>query len=168
MGQILEKIQDIGAGKEWKERQIRLISDKVFERVKRDTGKATLTFEELYIAVLLVFNDLNKRLPGPHFDPPTREQVRSLMQESDLNLDGELDREEFVKFIRRMTKDTFITVSQGLIVALAVAPTVALLTKRSTENVPGVGKVVQKVPTSVYASLVTLVIVAFQQGVERA
>ncbi|KAL8495834.1 hypothetical protein ACS0TY_019807 [Phlomoides rotata] len=164
MGQILEKIQ----GKEWKERQIRLISDKVFERVKRDTGKATLTFEELYIAVLLVFNDLNKRLPGPHFDPPTREQVRSLMQESDLNLDGELDREEFVKFIRRMTKDTFITVSQGLIVALAVAPTVALLTKRSTENVPGVGKVVQKVPTSVYASLVTLVIVAFQQGVERA
>lgn len=90
------------------------------------------------------------------------------MQESDLNLDGELNREEFVKFIRRMTKDTFIMVSQGLIIALAVAPTVALLTKRSTENVPGVGKVVQKVPSSVYASLVTLVIVAFQQGMERS
>ncbi|KAL0379980.1 UNVERIFIED_CONTAM: hypothetical protein Sangu_0062300 [Sesamum angustifolium] len=90
------------------------------------------------------------------------------MQESDINLDGELDREEFVKFIRRLTKDTFFTVSQGLILTLAVAPTVALLTKRTTENVPGVGKVVQKIPNSVYASLVTLVIVAFQQGAERS
>lgn len=90
------------------------------------------------------------------------------MQESDINLDGALDREEFVKFIRRITKDTFLTVSQGLIITLAVAPTVALLTKRTTENVPGVGKVVEKIPTSVYASLVTLVIVAFQQGAERA
>ncbi|KAI3444888.1 hypothetical protein Pfo_001553 [Paulownia fortunei] len=164
MGQILEKFQ----GKEWKERQIRLITDKVFDRVKNDTGRANLTFEELYIAVLLVYNDINKRLPGPHFDPPTKEQVKNLMLESDINLDGELDREEFVKFIRRITKDTFISVSQGLIIALAVAPTVALLTKRTTENVPGVGKVVQKIPNSIYASLVTLVIVAFQQGAERA
>ncbi|KAK6119287.1 hypothetical protein DH2020_046975 [Rehmannia glutinosa] len=165
MGQILDKIQ----GKEWKERQIRKITDKAFDRVKNDSaGRANLTFEELYIAVLLVFNDLNKRLPGPHFDPPTKEQVKSLMQESDINLDGELDREEFAKFIRRITKDTVITVSQGLIITLAVAPTVALLTKRTTENVPGVGKVVQKIPNSLYASLVTLVIVAFQQGAERA
>ncbi|GFP88573.1 hypothetical protein PHJA_001001000 [Phtheirospermum japonicum] len=156
------------AGKDWKERQIKLISDKVFDRVKNDSGRGNLTFEELYIAVLLVYNDLNKRLPGPHFDPPTKEQVRNLMQEFDMNLDGELNREEFAKFIRRITKDTFISVSQGLIITLAVAPTVALLTKRTTENVPGVGNVVQKIPTSVYATLVTLVIVAFQQGAERA
>ncbi|CAA0827153.1 Calcium-binding EF hand family protein [Striga hermonthica] len=164
MGQILEKFK----GKDWKEKQIRLITDRVFDSLKNDTGRATLTFEELYIAVLLVFNDLNKRLPGPHFDPPTKEQVRNLMQECDINLDGELNREEFTKFIRQITKDTFISVSQGLIITLAVAPTVALLTKRTTENVPGVGKVVQKIPNSVYASLVTLVIVAFQQGAERA
>ncbi|KAL0397471.1 UNVERIFIED_CONTAM: hypothetical protein Scaly_0195500 [Sesamum calycinum] len=164
MGQILEKVQ----GKEWKERQIQMISNKIFNRVKSDTGRTNLTFEELYIAVLLVYNDLNKRLPGPHFDPPSKEEIKNLMQESDINLDGELDREEFVKFIRRLTKDTFFTVSQGLILTLAVAPTVALLTKRTTENVPGVGKVVQKIPNSVYASLVTLVIVAFQQGAESA
>ncbi|KAG6423277.1 hypothetical protein SASPL_113668 [Salvia splendens] len=88
--------------------------------------------------------------------------------ECDMNLDGALDREEFVKFISRMTKDTFMTVSQGLIIALAAAPTVALLTKRSTENVPGVGKVVEKIPNSVYASLVTLVVIALQQGSEKA
>lgn len=43
------------AGKDWKERQIRSITDKVFDRVKNVSGKATLSFEELYIAVLLVY-----------------------------------------------------------------------------------------------------------------
>ncbi|KAL2461394.1 Calcium-binding EF hand family protein [Abeliophyllum distichum] len=164
MGQILEKLK----GTEWKERQIRNITDKIFDHYKNETGKVNMTFEELHIAVLLVYNDINKRLPGPHFDPPTKEQIKILMQESDINLDGELDREEFVRFMIRLTKDTFITVSQGLITALAIAPTVALLTKKSTENIPGVGKVVQKLPNSVYASLVTLVIVMCQQGVENA
>lgn len=50
-------------------------------------------------------------------------------------------------------------VSQGLIISLVVAPTVAIATKKATEGVPGVGKVVQKLPTSVYASLVTLAVV---------
>ncbi|CAI9764922.1 unnamed protein product [Fraxinus pennsylvanica] len=164
MGQILEKLK----GNEWKEKQIRKITDKIFDHYKNESGKASMTFEELHIAVLLVYNDINKRLPGPHFDPPTKEEIKILMQESDINFDGELDREEFVKFMHRITKDTFITVSQGLITTLAVAPTIALLTKRSTENVPGIGKVVQKLPNSVYASLATLVIVMFQQGLERA
>lgn len=43
------------SGKEWKERQIQMISNKIFNRVKSDTGKTNLTFEELYIAVLLVY-----------------------------------------------------------------------------------------------------------------
>lgn len=160
MGQILEKFQ----GKQWKEKQIQKISDKVFDRFKNETGRANLTFEDLYIAVLLVYNDINKRLPGPHFDPPSKEEVRTLMQECDINLDGELDHEEFVRFMKQLTKDTFITVSQGLIITLAVAPTVAVLTKKTTEGVPVIGKVVQKLPNSVYASLVTLAIVAFQQA----
>ncbi|XP_073270606.1 uncharacterized protein [Primulina huaijiensis] len=164
MGQILEKFQ----GEDWKERQIRGITDRVFDRVNdHDTDRASLTFEELYIAVLLVYNDINKRLPGPHFDPPTKEQVKSLMLESDINLDGELDRAEFVNFILHVTRDTFVTVSRGLIITLVAAPTLALLTKRTTENVPRVGKVVQKIPNSVYASLVTVVLVALQQTAEK-
>lgn len=154
------------AGKQWREKQMRKITDKVFNRFKDETGKAYLKFEDLYIAVLLVYNDINKLLPGPHFDPPSKEEVRALMQECDMNLDGELDHEEFVKFVKRLTKDTFITVSQGLIITLAVAPTVAVLTKRTTEGVPGVGKVVQKIPNAVYASLVTLTIVMFQKAAE--
>ncbi|KAI8545624.1 hypothetical protein RHMOL_Rhmol07G0054100 [Rhododendron molle] len=160
MGQVLEKLQ----GKEWRQKQVRKITDRVFDHFKNDSGRATMTFEELYIAVLLVFNDINKRLPGPHFDPPPKEQVRAMMQVHDINLDGELDREEFAKFMKELTADTFSTVSQGLIITLAVAPTVALLTKRATEGVPVVGKVVQKLPNAVYASLVTLAIMMFQRS----
>ncbi|XP_022744749.1 uncharacterized protein LOC111295507 [Durio zibethinus] len=163
MGQVLDKFH----GKEWRKKQIMKISDKVFEHIKNQSGRATLTFEDLYIAVLLVYNDINKRLPGPHFDPPSKEEVRSLMQECDLNLDGEIDNEEFLKFIQKLTTDTFIVVSQGLIVTLVVAPTVALATKKATEGVPGVGKVVQKLPNSIYASLVTLAIVWFQTSGEE-
>ncbi|KAK8589959.1 hypothetical protein V6N12_024346 [Hibiscus sabdariffa] len=163
MGQVLDKFH----GKEWKKKQIRKISDKVYDRIKVQSG-APLTFENLYIAVLLVYNDINKRLPGPHFDPPSKEQVRSMMQECDFNLDGELDHEEFVEFIQLLTTDTLIVVSQGLIVTLVVAPTVAMATKKATEGVPGVGKVVQKLPNSIYASLVTLAVVWFQTSRDEA
>ncbi|VFQ75861.1 unnamed protein product [Cuscuta campestris] len=168
MGQILAKYEDLwhNFGKEWREKQTRQITDTVFERFKKDSDRVNLTFEDLYISVLLIFNDINKRLPGPHLDPPSKEQVRALMKKYDFNLDGELDREEFNKFILELTKDTFFTISQKLTTTLAVAPTVALLTKKTTEDIPVVGKVVQKLPSSVYASLVTLAIVLFQKATE--
>ncbi|WCJ27705.1 Calcium-binding EF hand family protein [Euphorbia peplus] len=163
MGQSL----GIFHGKQRRERQIKLITDKVFKRMQNQSGKATLSFEDLYIAVLLVYNDINKRLPGPHFDPPPKDQVRAMMQECDMNSDGEIDNEEFVKFMLKLTSDTFVVVSQGLLVTLVVAPTVAMATKRATEGVPGVGSVMQKIPNSIYASLVTLAIVWFQTSVQE-
>lgn len=81
-----------------------------------------------------------------------------------MNLDGELDHEEFVNFILQLTSETLVVVSQGLIITLVVAPTVAIATKRATEGVPGVGKVVQRLPNSIYASLVTLAVVMFQNA----
>ncbi|OAY41826.1 uncharacterized protein LOC110622037 [Manihot esculenta] len=160
MGQLIGTLQ----GKQRRHRQIRLISDKVFNRIKNESGRPGLSFEDLYIAVLLIYNDINKRLPGPHFDPPTKDQVRAMIQECDINLDGEIDHEEFVKFIQQLTTDTFVVVSQGLILTLIVAPTLAMTTKRATEGVPGVGKLIQKLPNSIYASLVTLAIVWFQNA----
>ncbi|KAL1194875.1 hypothetical protein V5N11_001808 [Cardamine amara subsp. amara] len=155
MGQVFDKLR----GKEWRQKQVQAICDRVFDRFKIQTGRANLTFEELYIAVLLVYNDINKRLPGPHFDPPSKDLVKSMMTDCDLNLDGEIDRDEFVKFIEQLSGETFAVVSQGLIISLIVAPTVAIATKKATEGVPGVGKVVQKLPTSIYASIVTLAVV---------
>lgn len=85
------------------------------------------------------------------------------MQECDINLDGTIDHDEFCDFIQKMTADTFTVVSQKLILTLVVAPTVAMATKRATEGVPGVGKVVQRLPNALYASLVTLAVVWFQK-----
>ncbi|XP_068330673.1 uncharacterized protein [Pyrus communis] len=160
MGQILDRLQ----GKQWRRKQIRRITDKVFDHFKNETGRASLNFEDLYIGVLLVYNDINKRLPGPHFDPPSKDLVKAMMQQNDLNLDGEIDREEFAKFMKQLTAETFVVVSQGLILTLVAAPAVAMATKRATEGVPGVGKVVQRLPNSVYASLITLTVLLFQQA----
>ncbi|CAH9085469.1 unnamed protein product [Cuscuta epithymum] len=162
MGQVLDKYE----GKELRVKQTRQITDKVYDRFKNESDKVNLSFEDLYISVLLIFNDINKHLPGPHIDPPSKEQVRALMKKYDFNFDGELNREEFMEFILELTKDTFFTISQKLVTTLAIAPTVALLTKKSTEGVPVIGKVVQKLPSSVYASLVTLAIVLFQKSTE--
>ncbi|KAK9911480.1 hypothetical protein M0R45_035388 [Rubus argutus] len=160
MGQVLDRLQ----GKQWRRKKIREITDKVFDHFKNETGRANLNFEDVYIGVLLVYNDINKRLPGPHFDPPSKDSVRVMIQENDINLDGEIDREEFAKLIKQITADAFVVVSQGLILTLVAAPTIAMATKKATEGVPHVGKVVQKIPTSVYASLLTLAVVLIQQA----
>ncbi|XP_043714260.1 uncharacterized protein LOC122662634 [Telopea speciosissima] len=164
MGQVLGAIQEKFQGKQWRERQIKKITDRVFERFKDSYGKVNLTFEDLYIAILLVYNDINKHLPGPHIDPPSKMQIKAMMETYDLNLDGELNQKEFEEFIKKLTADTLTVISQSLIIAMLVAPTVALLTKRATEGVPGMGKVVQKLPNAVYASVVTLAIVMFQKS----
>ncbi|KAL6129274.1 hypothetical protein ACLB2K_072626 [Fragaria x ananassa] len=67
-------------GKEWRRNQIRKITDKVFDHFKNENGTANLRFEDVYIGVLLVYNDINKRLPGPHFDPPSKDSIRLLIQ----------------------------------------------------------------------------------------
>ncbi|KAG5037530.1 hypothetical protein JHK86_018370 [Glycine max] len=155
-------------GKEWRQRQIRKITDRVFDKVKNQMETDKLNFEDLYIAVLLVYNDINKYIPGPHFDPPSKDKVREVKQSCDINLDGDIDRDEFYDFIMIMTADTFTFVSQKLIVTFVVAPTVAVATKKATEGVPGVGKLVQKIPNSVYASLVTIAAVWFQKKAQSS
>ncbi|KAM2003955.1 hypothetical protein ACFX15_027464 [Malus domestica] len=150
------------AGKQWRRKQISRITDKVFDHFKNERERANLNFEDLYIGVLLVYNDINKHLPGPHIDPPSKDTVRAMMKENDLNLDEEIDSEEFAKFIKQLTADTLVVVSQGLILKLVAAPVVAIATKRATEGLPGVGKVVQRLPNSVYASLLTLIVLLFQ------
>ncbi|KAL5675090.1 hypothetical protein ACJX0J_011221, partial [Zea mays] len=67
----------------WKEHQVRKITDKVFDRLTEDAqkrDKEALRFEEVYIAVLCVYNDINKYLPGPHHDPPSKEKLRAMME----------------------------------------------------------------------------------------
>uniref|UniRef100_A0A1D1ZJ75 Calpain-13 n=1 Tax=Anthurium amnicola TaxID=1678845 RepID=A0A1D1ZJ75_9ARAE len=170
MGQVIttiqDKFQEKFQGKEWRKRQIRKITNKVFDKFKDDCGKDHLSFENVYIAVLYIYNDINKHLPGPHNDPPSKAKLKTMMEEYDVNLDGLLDREEFAEFIQKLTADTLTAVSRNLIIALVVAPTMALIAKRATEGVPRVGSVVQRIPNSIYATVVTLAVVLLQNSSE--
>lgn len=163
MGQAWTDIRNKFHGRELRERQLKKISDRVFNHFTADTGKDYLSLEELYIAVLLVFNDINKHLPGPHTDPPSKQEVQEMMQTFDLNMDGQLDREEFSQFIKKLTTHIMTRISHNLIIAVVAAPLVALMTKRATEGVPRVGKVVQKIPNTVYASVITAAVVLIQK-----
>lgn len=87
-------------------------------------------------------------------------------QEYDVNLDGLLDREEFAEFIRKLTADSLCSISVKLLITLVAAPALAMATKRATEGVPGVGKVVRKVPNALYASAITLGVVLVQRSTE--
>ncbi|XP_014516696.2 uncharacterized protein LOC106774274 isoform X2 [Vigna radiata var. radiata] len=155
-------------GKEWTKTQIRKITDQVFEKVQNQKESDRLSFEELYIAVLLVYNDINKYIPGPHVDPPSKARVEEVKEKCDINLDGDIEREEFFDFMLQMTADTFTVVSQKLVVTMVVASTVAVATKKATEGVPGVGKVVKKIPNSVCASLAIIAAVWFKKKAQSS
>jgi hypothetical protein len=86
------------------------------------------------------------------------------MQEYDFDFNNRLDREEFAEFIRRLTADSLSNISMKLLISFVAAPTVALMTKRATERVPGVGPVVQRVPNSIYASIIALGVVLAQRS----
>ncbi|XP_042471868.1 uncharacterized protein LOC122054106 isoform X1 [Zingiber officinale] len=156
MGHFFSSLHAKLHGKGWREGQLRNISDQAFDRVRSDSDDPHLTFEDLYISVLYVYNDINKYLPGPHNDPPTKEKLKSMMEQYDMNLDGLIDREEFAELMKKLTKETAKSVGQNLLIGLVLVPTVALIAKRATEGVPVVGRVMQNLPNFVYASIVAL------------
>ncbi|KAJ4759031.1 Calcium-binding EF hand family protein [Rhynchospora pubera] len=167
MGQILGAIQDKFQGRQWRERQVRKITDKVYDRFKDAPGKSTdegLTFEDVYIAVLEIYNDINKYLPGPHHDPPSKEKLQLMIDEYDFDLNNRLDREEFAEFIRKLTADSLSNISLKLAISFVAAPLIALMTKRATERVPGLGPVVQRLPNSIYASIIAVGVVLAQRS----
>jgi len=86
------------------------------------------------------------------------------MQNCDENKDGLVNRDEFFSFIQQMAPETFNVVRKKLVATLVVAPTVAATTKKATEHVPGVGKLVHRLPKAVYAALLTVAAVWFQES----
>ncbi|KAG5042926.1 hypothetical protein GLYMA_03G098400v4 [Glycine max] len=158
MGRFFIKLQ----GKEWRKRQIRKITDRVFDRVK-NPAQNNLRFGDLYIAILLVYNDINKYIPGPHFDPPSKDRIKQVITFCDDNEDGQINRDEFFGFFEQMAPETFNVVRRKLVATLVATPTVAAVTKKATERVPVVGKLVQWLPKAVYAFLMTIAAVLYQE-----
>jgi hypothetical protein len=65
--------------------RVQKIIDKVFyETAEIDAdqpnGVKTVNFAELYIAVLLVYNEINKVVRRVHSDPPTKQEVHRMLE----------------------------------------------------------------------------------------
>eukprot|EP00250_Pteridium_aquilinum_P032139 c45079_g1_i1 orf=186-677(+) len=142
-------------GKAATDEHIRRITDRVFDYFAHQAQTDKLRFQELYTAVLLVYNDLNKHIPGPHYDPPTREEVHDIFQKFDKNKDEELSKEEFALFMETFTSKILGTLGRTFLVLCILAPALAFLAKRGTEGLPRVGNFVRGIPFFVYTSLVT-------------
>ncbi|KAL2631237.1 hypothetical protein R1flu_015923 [Riccia fluitans] len=150
--------------REKKHTHIRLIIDKVFDHFTAHSGSEKLTFHELYTAILLVYNDINKKIPGPHHDPPSREEVRKILETFDTNQNGVLDRNEFAAFLEKFTSDLYVGLSKNVLIFAIGAPLLAMVAKRATEQVPTVGPVVKRVPNFIYASLITTAVAFLGQA----
>ncbi|XP_022641781.1 vegetative cell wall protein gp1-like isoform X1 [Vigna radiata var. radiata] len=127
-----------------------------------------LTAKEKSGLYFLEFDDQSIILLRQYHDTHAPFSTAMAQTKCDINLDGDIEREEFFDFMLQMTADTFTVVSQKLVVTMVVASTVAVATKKATEGVPGVGKVVKKIPNSVCASLAIIAAVWFKKKAQSS
>eukprot|EP00294_Goniomonas_avonlea_P004034 CAMPEP_0114549744 /NCGR_PEP_ID=MMETSP0114-20121206/5688_1 /TAXON_ID=31324 /ORGANISM="Goniomonas sp, Strain m" /LENGTH=267 /DNA_ID=CAMNT_0001734441 /DNA_START=202 /DNA_END=1005 /DNA_ORIENTATION=- len=71
------------------------IVEYVFDQCDVDNS-GSISHAELYVGVLLVYNEINRRFPGYH-DPPTSEEVMEALMKYDMDGNGTLDRHEFAQ-----------------------------------------------------------------------
>eukprot|EP00271_Cylindrocystis_brebissonii_P004944 TRINITY_DN16908_c0_g1_i1.p1 TRINITY_DN16908_c0_g1~~TRINITY_DN16908_c0_g1_i1.p1 ORF type:complete len:158 (-),score=29.70 TRINITY_DN16908_c0_g1_i1:712-1185(-) len=135
--------------------ELKKLVDKVFydmADIDRDQPgveiEKTMNFAELYIAILLVYNEMNKLLTT-HMDPPKRGEVNKLLQEFDTNKDGVLNRDEFEHlmhhFVQYEGKRTLVKLFAGLL----ITPALVFGSKYVMRQVPAVGPVYDRIPRAV-------------------
>ncbi|XP_057861492.1 uncharacterized protein LOC131069963 [Cryptomeria japonica] len=151
------------------EEKVRAIIDHIFDRAIKDAKdrakskdpsspqieKNTLTFDEMHSAIVQVFQELNKNIPGAKYAPPTKDQVAEMLKNFDTNEDKQIDREEFSKFVQKFTVDLVRIYAKELLIMTVAIPAAALVTKRATRGVPFLGNLVAKIPTTVFVAGVT-------------
>ncbi|CAM6025565.1 unnamed protein product [Sphagnum balticum] len=147
------------AAKEQKNPQVKKIVDRVWDRFTSVSDSQKLGLQDLYCAILLVYNDINKKLPGPFNDPPTREEVEEYLETFDRNEDGMLDRTEFAAFLEKFTKNVSARVSANILIFSIVIPTIVVWSRPGAESLPLVGPIVRRAPNPVYSAVMTTLIV---------
>ncbi|KAH7282806.1 hypothetical protein KP509_35G048100 [Ceratopteris richardii] len=90
-----------------------------------------------------------------------------MLKTFDTNKDGALDREEFAAFIHKFTSKVAKKVGKNILIFAIIAPLLAFATKRATEDLPRVGKIVRKIPNAVYASIVTAAVLLFEKANQK-
>eukprot|EP00899_Mesostigma_viride_P027412 jgi/Mesvir1/7856/Mv11790-RA.1 len=136
-----------GNGKLSESQFTRMTSDVFFKKVDKD-GNNTIDVHEMYDAVLMVYNELNKRLTHAPQMPPSRAAVEEMMKKCDIDQNGKLDRREFQAFIRHFVNDFFARITRSVIIWGISTPAVAIAVKKAAEQVPALKPVFEKIPIS--------------------
>lgn len=140
--------------------QVKTIVERVWNRFcSTSEGYERLDAQDLYCAILLVYNDINKKVPGPYNDPPSKEEVQEILRINDKNEDGYLDRTEFTAFIDTFLKDVSAQVTTNVLIFSFVVPTIVSLSRPKVEQLPRVGPIVKKAPPPLYSAILTTLIV---------
>eukprot|EP00877_Chromochloris_zofingiensis_P011848 jgi/Chrzof1/6917/Cz02g03100.t1 len=109
---------------------------------------------EVEVAVLQLYNIVNKRLPGWQ-DPPTRPKIQAALETFDADHNGSLNPQEFERFAKSLLKagpDTFFArVGKDALIKTALIPSLSLGVKRAAQALPGLREHVGNVPLAVMA-----------------
>ncbi|KAG0596604.1 hypothetical protein M758_UG269600 [Ceratodon purpureus] len=151
-----EALGKLKSAKKKPSQQVERIVDRVWDRFKSVSEfDDRLGVQDLYCAVLLVYNDINKINPGPWNDPPERKEVEDMLKKFDKNHDGKLDRDDFLAFLQSFTKNVSTRISTNILIFSFVLPLLVGATRRFTERLPKVGALVRRIPNVIFSSLVT-------------
>lgn len=130
--------------------------DRVYNEVANLDGDGLMDVTELYVAVLLVFNDLNKFVPGGHINPPKRKVVEGLLKSFDLNLDGKLSRAEFEELVRKTMPGLVKRIILHVAIYCSVVPILVWATKASVSQVSE--SVGNSIPGGLLATVYTIIL----------
>lgn len=114
----------------------RKLCQRVFKQVDRDAN-GKIDKLEVEIAVLYLYNVINKRLPGWQ-DPPNSEDIQAALNIYDKDGNGVLDVDEFTEFSRGLLKSGpdvfFARVGKSAMVNTAFLPTAAFVVQRGARG----------------------------------
>lgn len=104
----------------------------VFKLVDHDNN-GKLTDLEVELAVLQLYNIVNKRFPG-WANPPSRKQIQAAFAEFDTDLSGSLDPVEFERFAKSIVKlgpdALFARMGRRALVQSALLPAATMAAQR--------------------------------------
>ncbi|KAJ3693990.1 hypothetical protein LUZ60_009470 [Juncus effusus] len=134
-----------------------LTTDKIYEKYFKDLEREN--FEEFHTAFIDLCKFLNDIMPGKHYDMPSKEEIKKFYEKWQ-KTDGDHKKQLFIDFMKDHTKES-ISDNKAVIMAGVVAPTAAVILKRTGDNIPQVKRFkLHLVPNCIFVPSCTLLALA--------
>jgi hypothetical protein len=108
------------------------LASEAFDECDLD-GTGTISAAELYVGILVLYDQINRIPWGGRKPPPKREHVFKVLGKYDFNGSGELNREEFICLCQDLSANIVVDVSKRIWLILIIFPMLAMPIKRGLE-----------------------------------